>query len=390
MVGERFQRNENSGDGNLHDDTAVTQAPGTVGAASSSAERCLYLDDPPPTTPFDVVAEHGLLRLRHYRSRDAAKRLPPVLLVCSLFKRPYILDLLSERSIVRNFLRQGLSVYLTDWLPPLSEDAGRGLQAYVCEDLARAVECVRTRERVDRVSLVGCCLGGFLAVIYAALYPRNVKRLVPFALPFESRPPFAPAAAEYLARAYGNVPAWWIRAGMNARVANPLELPAFLAEELDEPELATVGAQSAVQSMLERWFGSDVPFAGRLFCEVMGDAYGDAQFAENRLWVGDRRVALEHIRCPVLNISAERDRIVPPHDNAAFIERVSGREASNLVFPSGHLGLMVSHAAHEKLWPHVGRWLLSDVSRTRTARRTVSNAPLPESRPNSAATGSRS
>jgi polyhydroxyalkanoate synthase len=263
--------------------------------------------------------------------------------------------------MVRSFLRQGFSVYLTDWLPPLPEDAGRGLHAYVNEDLASAVECVRRRERVERISLLGCCLGGFLAVVYAALYPQDVQRLVPFALPFESRPPLAHGAAEYLVRFYGNVPAWWIRAGMNARVANPLDLPSYLAEELGEPELAMAGPRPAVQRMLERWFGSDVPLTGRLFCEVIRDAYGDAQFAENRLCVGDRRVALEQIRCPVLNVSAERDRLVPPQESAAFIERVGSREASNLVFPGGHLGLMVSLAAHERLWPHVGRWLRGNV-----------------------------
>ena len=160
-----------------------------------------------------------------------------------------------------------------------------------------------------RVSLVGCCLGGLLSVIYAALHPHDVHRLVPFALPFESRPPFPPGAAAQLVSLYGNVPAWWIRMAMNARVSNPFQLPAFLAEELGEPELAQSGGSQPtdVQCMLERWFGSDVPLAGRLFCEVMQDAFGDSQFAEGRLQVGDQRVALEHVECPVLNISAERD-----------------------------------------------------------------------------------
>jgi polyhydroxyalkanoate synthase subunit PhaC len=322
-------------------------------------DRTHLIDDPPPTTPFDVVEESGLLRLRHYRSDHRSASAAPVLFVSSLFKRPYILDLLPKRSLVRTFLRQGFSVYLTDWLPPLAEDAGRGLHDYVNCDLARAVECVRKREGVEGVSLVGCCLGALLSVIYAALHPLDVHRLVPFALPFESRPPFLPGAAAQLVSLYGNVPAWWIRMAMNARVTNAFQLPAFLAEELGEPELAQPGSSQPtdVQCMLERWFGSDVPLAGRLFCEVMQDAFGDSQFAEGRLQVGNQRVALEQVECPVLNISAERDGVVPPQDSASFIERVGSREANNLVFPNGHLGLMVSRAAHETLWPYVGTWL---------------------------------
>ena len=334
-------------------------------------DRTHLIDDPPTTTAFDVVDECGLLRLRHYRSEHAASA-DPVLFVSSLFKRPYILDLLPERSLVRTFLRQGFSVYLTDWLPPLSEDAGRGLHDYVNCDLARAVECVRKREGVEGVSLVGCCLGGLLSVIYAALHPDDVHRLVPFALPFESRPPFPPGAAAQLVSLYGNVPAWWIRMAMNSRVSNPFQLPAFLAEELGEPELAHSGGSQPtdVVDKLERWFGSDVPLAGRLFCEVMQDAFGDSQFAQSRLQVGDQRVALQHVECPVLNISAERDSVVPPQDSASFIERVGSREANNLVFPSGHLGLMVSRAAHETLWPYVGAWL-------RGARADRGRAALP-------------
>lgn len=329
---------------------------------STTAKRTDLIDDPSPTTPFTVVHESGLLRLRHYRSDDRSARGPPVLLVYSLFKRPYILDLLPERSVVRAFLRQGFSVYLTDWVPPLFEDAARGLHDYVDCDLASAVECVRRREGVERISLVGFCLGGLFAVIYAALHSASVERLVPFALPFESPPPFTPGAAAHLVGLYGNVPGWWIRMTMNSRVANRFRVPAFLAEELGEAELAQPGGgePTDVQCMLERWFGSDVPLAGRLFCEVMQDAFGDSQFAQGRLHVGDRRVALEQIECPVLNLSAEHDRLVPPRDSASFIERVGSRDATNLVFPNGHLGLMVSRAAHERLWPYVGTWLRAD------------------------------
>jgi polyhydroxyalkanoate synthase len=204
-------------------------------------------------------------------------------------------------------------------------------------------------------------------VIYAALNPQNVQRLVPFALPFESRPPFPPGAAAQLVSLYGNVPAWWMRMAMNGRVSNPLQLPAFLAEELGEPELAESGGREPtdVGYRLEQWFGSDVPLAGRLFCEVMQDAFGDSQFAQGRLRVGDRRVALEDIQCPVLNISAERDRLVPPHESAAFVERVGSRDANNLIFPNGHLGLMVSRAAHQILWPYVGRWLRGEIGNRR-------------------------
>ncbi len=333
--------------------------------------------DPAPTTPYEIVLGTGLLRLRHYRPQVPNRSAPPVLLVYSLIKRPYILDLLPERSVVRSFLRQGFSVYLTDWLPPSAEDAGRGLQDYVESDLANAVACIRHRERVERVALVGSCLGGFFAAVYAALHPHEVERLAVLALPFESRPPFVPAMAEFLAHSYGNVPAWWIRAGLNARVADPRSVPVYLAAELREAELAAADASPEAHGLIRAfgaWVESDVPFAGQLFLDVMADAYGRGLFAANRLTVGGRHVALENIECPVLNVCGAHDQLVPAAESAAFVRHVGSRDAANLVFDCGHLGLMLSRAAHDGLWPHLGRWIRGAQSATPDSFETIPGA----------------
>jgi polyhydroxyalkanoate synthase len=337
------------------------------GAATSRVPR-----DPPPTTPFDVAYEGTLLRLRHYEP-EGARRGPPVLLVYSLFKRPFLLDLLPRRSVVQSFLRQGFPVYLTDWLPPSSADVQSGLHDYVEGELASAVERIQRRERMTRVRLVGCCLGAFVATVYAALHPENVDRLVVLALPFESKPPFVPAVAEHLTRVYGNVPAWWIRAGLNTRVADPSRIPAFLATELAEPELAHAADDSetiALSAAFEQWLDSDVPFAGRLFLDIMGDAYGRGQFAASRLEVGGQPVALAQVRCPVLNICAEHDKLVPVDDSLAFGRHI-GDSASNLVFACGHLGLMLSWPAHAHLWPHVAKWLDGDSQESSAGRAAI-------------------
>jgi polyhydroxyalkanoate synthase len=324
--------------------------------------------DPPPTTAFEVVFEGDLLRLRHYRAEPtSATRGPPVVLVYSLLKRPFILDLLPGRSVVQSFQSRGFSVYLTDWLPPRPEDTARGLESYVEGDLAAAVACVLGREHVERVALVGSCLGGFLAAVYTALHPHDVDRLVTFALPFESRPPFTPATAEFLAQFCGNIPASWLSGALNARVADPRGLPAYLAAELAEPELAKCPASAeaaAVRAALETWFASDVPFAGRLFLDVMGEAYGRGSFAAGQLLVGGRRVAFDAIRCSVLNICAEGDQLVPPAESMPFVHHVGSSDARNLTFPCGHLGLMVGRGAHADLWPHVCRWLQQEAAQS--------------------------
>jgi polyhydroxyalkanoate synthase len=150
---------------------------------------------------------------------------------------------------------------------------------------------------------------------------------------------------------------------MNGRVANRRTLPSYLASQIGEPELAADadnGTVHAVQAALERWFASDVPLAGRLFRESVRDAYWGAQLSRGQFSVGGRPVEFGKVRCPVLNISAERDELIPLVASTGFIERVGSGDALNLIFPTGHLGLMVSRAAHLDLWPRVAHWLLGN------------------------------
>jgi polyhydroxyalkanoate synthase subunit PhaC len=315
--------------------------------------------DPPPRTTFDVVDESGLLRLRRYRPDNAQGESRPVLLVYSLFKRPFVLDLLPERSVVRSLLAQGFTVYLTDWQPPDAENHERGLDVYVNGDLACAVNAVLARERVARIPLVGSCIGGLLALLYASLHPATVSRLVPVAVPIEMESPFAPTIVEYVVRMFGNVPGWWIRAWLNAGVPDPAHLSRYAARELEEPALLRTAAGTRVARALQPWLESDVPLAGQLFRETMCNAYWNRDLARSRLRIGGRLAALENIDCPVLNVSGERDRLVPPASSQALVERLGAERVTNLVFPATHLGLLLGARAHEELWPLIGAWLRS-------------------------------
>lgn len=331
-------------------------------------ESTLLTNDPPAVTPYDVVYEGGKVRLRHYRAVEPAQS-TPIVLVYALIKRPYLLDLLPDRSVVQTFVRRGFHVYLTDWIPPSDADRWRGFDAYVNEDLATAVRAVQVRARVERVSLLGYCLGGLLAVMYTTLHPETVQNLIVLALPLDirlRRMPFSGLAAPFLRGAiafitalYGNCPAWLVKAGVTALVPTRLSLPLYLSLDLREPEInrAGWGTASPVQQALGPWMNSDVPLAGQLFRELMIDIFQRNLLAQSRFQVGGQTVSLPHIACPVLNIIGEYDEVVPLSSSLPFLELVGSRDTRNLLFPTGHLGLAVSRAAHKKLWPTVNSWL---------------------------------
>src|SRR5581483_5750911 len=112
-------------------DTASTQVtlPGQLGLAALFAEQEramrrvlsfprvaeLAATTRVGTTPCDVVLEAGTHRLLRYRRETPALYAEPVLFCYALINRPYILDLLPEKSVVRRYLEEGFDVYMIDW-----------------------------------------------------------------------------------------------------------------------------------------------------------------------------------------------------------------------------------------------------------------------------------
>ena len=122
-------------------------------------------------------------------------------------------------------------------LPPGAGDAWRGFDAYVNGDLARAVECVRRRESVARISLVGCCFGGLLSVITRpASRHRSSSR--PVRVPVRDASTARSGRRRVGGAVLRNAPAWMIRAGLNASLPGRVYLASYLAQDLGESELA--------------------------------------------------------------------------------------------------------------------------------------------------------
>jgi polyhydroxyalkanoate synthase len=318
--------------------------------------------DPSPTTPYEVIYEGGRVRLRYYRAVGQQRSIP-LLLVYALIKRPYILDLQPRRSVVETLTAQGVDVYLTDWIPPTRADQWRGFDAYVNGDLAKAVRTVQEHAAVERVSLLGYCLGGLLTTLYTALHPETVKNLITLTLPLDltvRQIPFysvaeklRPETIALITTLYGNCPAWLLKAGFTAMAPmhHAMDKHVGLYRNQDRPEYR------ALFTLIEQWMNSDVPLAGRLFQELLHDLFQRNLLITDRFVVGRQTVHLRHIDCPVLNIVAAHDDVVHPTSSLLFLDLIGSHDKRNLVFSTGHIGAVVSGAAHTQLWPLVSSWL---------------------------------
>jgi polyhydroxyalkanoate synthase subunit PhaC len=329
--------------------------------------RTLARNDFSPCTPSRIAYEGGKLRLRHYAPVEPLHSIP-ILLVYALTKRAFILDLAPDRSVVQSLVQHGFHVYLTDWIPPEDCDSSRGLDAYVNEDLVKATRVIAAERGTNRVSVVGYCLGALLGVIYAASHPGHVRNLVALTVPLEMSAAAAPLPAwltaqtvELIAALYGNCPAWVFGALSSARLR--ARMAQFRAE------ICGLEDRSEAFDRFLDWIGNDVPLAGQLFREVVIKVFGQNQLVRGELAVGGKLINLGRINCPLLNIVARFDDLVPLRTCEPLTQLVGSRDKQTIVFPSSHIGVAAGLAAHERLWPAVGQWLGVRDSRSQPLRR---------------------
>ena len=66
-------------------------------------------------TPSEVVYEEDHVKLLHYPGNGQVKHETPLVFVFALVNRPYILDILPNKSVVSHFVKAGFDTYLIDW-----------------------------------------------------------------------------------------------------------------------------------------------------------------------------------------------------------------------------------------------------------------------------------
>jgi polyhydroxyalkanoate synthase len=125
----------------------------------------------------DIIAQWGKMRLVRYEARGPRRHPVPILIVTPLMAKPYVLDLAPGLSLVSHLAERGLELFLVDFGVPDSQD--RQLRF---EDHLRVIDLAMNKllaqTGAKRATLLGYCLGGIFATVYAATYLTNVHNLV--------------------------------------------------------------------------------------------------------------------------------------------------------------------------------------------------------------------
>jgi polyhydroxyalkanoate synthase subunit PhaC len=313
-------------------------------------------------TPAEVVYEEDRLQLLHYRGEGPVRFKTPLLFVFALVNRPYILDILPNKSVVAHFVKAGFDTYLINWGKPTRADRHLDLDDYVNGYLRNVVRILRDRTGSPQVSLLGYCMGGTMSAMFTALHPQRVKNLILLAagIDFSTRAGLLNLWSDSrtfdvdaFVDTYGNCPAEFLQACF--LILNPvrsfLAKPMALLERLDDKKFV------AEFLTMEAWLNDNVPIAGATFRQFVKSLYQRNMLVKNEMCVGRKLVELKRITCPVLNLMADQDDLVPPAQSEPFNDLVGSTDRKAIRLATGHIGLAVSSAAQRELWPQAVQWL---------------------------------
>ncbi|MDY6795825.1 MAG: class III poly(R)-hydroxyalkanoic acid synthase subunit PhaC [Actinomycetota bacterium] len=318
-------------------------------------------------TPKEKVLEEDKMQLYHYVTGEKPRCSVPLIICYALVNRQYMMDLQSDRSLIRNLLGQGLDIYIIDWGYPDHGDRYLTMEDYIDIYLNDCVDYVREKTGHDRINLLGVCQGGTFVAIYTALYPEKIRNMITMVAPvdFNTTDGLLNVWSRHMnidnmVDTMGIIPGEFMNVGFLMLKPFQLMVDKYvgLMDNLDDP--ATV----ANFVRMEKWIFDSPAQAGEAYRKFLKDLYQENKLVKGELEIGGRRVDLKKITIPLLNIYATEDHLVPPACSIPLNDLVGSDDKTLYSFPGGHIGIYVSSRSQKELAPKVSQWLIDRCPRS--------------------------
>ncbi|MEM7178004.1 MAG: alpha/beta fold hydrolase [Pseudomonadota bacterium] len=322
----------------------------------------------PPAPPYAMSAKETVWQDRRVTlSRYCGSRAgTPLLIVHGLIGRQTVSDLEPGRSLVADLLADGADLWVLDWGNPGADSRNDTFADQAEGWLGRAVTTMRDQTG-KRPALLGICQGGLFVLIQAARHPAALAGIALTGTPvdFHADLDGRQGAFNRLARAMpsdvvegliaptGLLPGAFL--GTLFQVMTPgrtfAKYTADLAAKLEDP------AEMATFARMEAWLADRPDHPGAAAREWLIELYQRNALIKRRFEIAGTPVDLSAISCPILNIVALNDHIVPPACSRALAQHVPVAPYELLEVPAGHIGVFVSRRARGTVAARLSGWL---------------------------------
>jgi class III poly(R)-hydroxyalkanoic acid synthase PhaC subunit len=308
------------------------------------------LNDPEPKvgiTPRNEVWRKNKSVLWHYPAKQRKYEIP-LFFVYSLFNKPYILDIAPKSSVIENLTNMGYEVYLLDWGSPGYEDRKIGIDTYIDKYLKTAVKRAIRHSGAEEITLVGYCLGGTIASMYAAVAEEPIKNLVVATVPIDFEPFVGPDKwaegiregflnIDRFVDVYGVIPPEYVTA-MFRSIGAPIYFTNYTML------LSRAYDQRYVEKWrrMDKWTLDQVPFAGEAYRQLSNDLFKDNKLIKGELVIGNKQVDLKNIKANLFVVSGSRDNLILEDQSKPIMDLVSSEDKTYISVEGGHVSLALT------------------------------------------------
>lgn len=304
----------------------------------------------------------GKMKLIHYKPLVEAAKIKkiPLMITYALINRQTMLNLQDDRSVVKSLLLAGHDVYMVDWGYPTAEDRYMTMDDHINWYMDDCVEFIRKTTGSNKINLMGICQGGTFSAIYTAINPGKINSLITLVTPidFETNDALLfkwgkDLNIDSLVDLYGVVP------GEVMNFSYLILKPYTLILDKYIKMIPKMKDKKFLQNFMrmERWTFDSPGQEGETLRQFVKDLYQENKLVKGELVIGENKVDLENITCPVLMACGELDHLVPLAASEKFVEYVGSRDATYLHFKTGHIGMFTSSKSSKEIIPAITEWL---------------------------------